>query len=94
MPQKSILTHETKISQGQLILLHAALSIFRTDVFVAPSKTIHNTHSNPASMTALVILFPAAFVIITELLASKLFAKVGIHRYSTANRDTQTSQTL
>jgi len=42
-------------------------------------------------MTAFVTLLPAAFVI-TELLASKLSAKVGIHRYNTANRDTQTSQ--
>ena len=41
-------------------------------------------------MTALVILFPAAFVNITELLASKLPAKVGIHRYNTANRGAQT----
>lgn len=43
-------------------------------------------------MAALVILFPAAFVMITELLASKLLAKVGIHRYNTANRGSQTSQ--
>jgi len=41
-------------------------------------------------MTALVILFPAAFVNITELLVSKLSAKVGIHRYNTANRGAQT----
>ena len=62
-----------------------------TNIFVAPLETKHNTHSNPVSMAALVTLFPAAFVI-TELLASKLSTKVGIHRYNTANRDTQTSQ--
>lgn len=42
-------------------------------------------------MAFLVTLPPAAFVI-TELLASKLSAKVGMHRYNTANRGTQTSQ--
>ena len=72
-------------------MLYDALSKLRTNVSVALSETKHNTHSNPASMTALVTLLPAAFVI-TELLASKLSAKVGIHRYNTANRDTQTSQ--
>lgn len=74
-------------------MLHDALLIFRTKYFCSSIRfTIkHNTHFNPVSMAALVTLFPAAFVI-TELLASKLSAKVGIHRYNTANRDTQTSQ--